>query len=328
MCNIRKILFLIGVVWVSINTSFGSSLEESPSSHLKYRGLKRSPADAVQRLNASSLITSGDLAESLPTKIDLAAHFLKNYPVRDQGEIGSCASHAGALTFMGRSAVIGAPVYDPSILSLYYFARSKNGSTEEDEGSSLYDVWESLREIGLPESKYWPYVPQNFREKPPAEAYKNADCHKILGELGLCWVDLELASIKAALANDFFVGFGMALRESFDQAKVTGRIPIPKKGENIIGNHAMTFTGYDDGCLNLDGTSGALYVENSYGPLWGDKVGRGGRLYLPYSFFKGKNCPIFEAWAINSILGAPESAEPLKYGVSFQKTENLIPQEE
>jgi C1A family cysteine protease len=51
---------------------------------------------------------------------------------------------------------------------------------------------------------------------------------------------------------------------------------MPKKGEKILGGHAVELVGYDD-------ASKTFTVRNSWGPNWADH----GYFHMPYAFLTG-----------------------------------------
>lgn len=58
-----------------------------------------------------------------------------------------------------------------------------------------------------------------------------------------------------------------------DSAAKTGKAPMPKKGEKMLGGHAVMAVGYDD-------AQGRFLVRNSWGPKWGI----GGNFTFPYDY--------------------------------------------
>ncbi|HXE13829.1 MAG TPA: hypothetical protein VN633_17005, partial [Bryobacteraceae bacterium] len=60
-----------------------------------------------------------------------------------------------------------------------------------------------------------------------------------------------------------------------------GIVALPKKGEQPIGAHELFFYKYDDTVKCSDGSRGALWFRNSWGPKWAE----GGDGAFPYSYF-------------------------------------------
>lgn len=203
----------------------------------------------------------------IPTKVDLRD---KMSPVVDQGQLGSCTANAiasGLREFLLLKS--GQPLTRLSRLFLYWQERSMEGTVEEDSGAYIRDGMKALTKIGIcPESDY-PYDISRFTETPDDQDYQNAAQYKISGYHRV----LTLHSLKSALAKGSPVVFGMILFESFESQEVarTGIVPMPHRGEQQLGGHAMCFVGYDDEKQHL-------IVRNSWGEGWGDK----GYCYIPY----------------------------------------------
>jgi len=281
--------------------------------------LRPSPPDAIQLLGADELVVEGDGAECFPSQVLLTMFLPKG--VYQQGNLGSCTANALARALDGRSKVTGAPVIGPSRLFIYHGERKLEGSIGVDRGASLYSGLQTLKTDGFCPETVWPYDdgPHKFKQTPSVDAYRAAKDHKVLDDMGIAWISGDLLKIRAALANNIFVPFGMQLHQSFHAACDRGAVPMPRASERAAGGHAMVFVGYNDAFENLDGSLGALTFQNSWGEGWGDK----GLGYLPYGMVKY----VSEAWGIRRISGAPEAAEMPKH-ISFKASEYQIPQPE
>ena len=79
----------------------------------------------------------------------------------------------------------------------------------------------------------------------------------------------------SCLAEGYPFVFGMSVYESFESAAVarTGVVPMPKKGERMVGGHAVMAVGYDQ-------PKKRLLVRNSWGTDWGQK----GYFVLPFAY--------------------------------------------
>jgi C1A family cysteine protease len=80
---------------------------------------------------------------------------------------------------------------------------------------------------------------------------------------------------------------GIEVYESFESDFVTqtGAVPMPEKGEEYYGGHAVLVVGFCDADVAdktklFPGSKGYLIVRNSWGPDWGDH----GYFYLPYEY--------------------------------------------
>ena len=74
--------------------------------------------------------------------------------------------------------------------------------------------------------------------------------------------------------------FGFSVYESFESPQVakTGVVPMPQKGEQQKGGHAVVGVGYDD-------SQQRFIVRNSWGPNWGMK----GYFAIPYAYLADRN---------------------------------------
>jgi C1A family cysteine protease len=86
-----------------------------------------------------------------------------------------------------------------------------------------------------------------------------------------------IQGMKAALAAKKPFVFGLVLYKSqmTKEVAASGMLPLPAKGDEVVGGHAVCCVGYDD-------TKQAFIVRNSWGASWGDK----GYFYMPYEFFQ------------------------------------------
>jgi C1A family cysteine protease len=73
-----------------------------------------------------------------------------------------------------------------------------------------------------------------------------------------------------------------------DQLTNTGFMPMPTTSENLLGGHAQLVLDYDDTIAFPDGTGGGVFVQNSWGTVFGLSIsGRTDRgcYWMPYAFF-------------------------------------------
>ncbi|MHB8125066.1 MAG: C1 family peptidase [Desulfitobacteriaceae bacterium] len=204
--------------------------------------------------------------------------------VVDQGDLGSCTANAiasglreywenqtGKLTLLSR-------------LWLYWEERYIEGTVNEDSGATIRDGMKVLYQLGCAPEADWPYDITKFAQTPPEQATTNAsqfkitEYHRVTG----------LTTLKTALAEGYPVVIGIKVYESFESDKVakTGIVPLPKRGEQFLGGHAVLAVGYKN--TNNKG-QGFVTCRNSWGESWGDK----GYFYLPYSYFNNK---VIDMW--------------------------------
>ena len=168
-----------------------------------------------------------------------------------------------------------------SRLFLYYEERKIEGTIEEDSGAMLRDGMKVLNKLGTSPEADYPYIIENFRNKPTKIAYKHAKKYRITS-YNRVW---DLNDLKLALAEKSPVVCGIKIFESFESEKVatTGIVPMPKPDETILGGHAVLAVGYNN-------QTKQVILRNSWGKTWGDK----GYFYVPYNVF---NFLIMDMWA-------------------------------
>jgi C1A family cysteine protease len=97
--------------------------------------------------------------------------------------------------------------------------------------------------------------------------------------------------MKGCLASGYPFVFGFTVYESFESQEVakTGKAPMPKPGEQVLGGHAVVAVGYDDG-------QQCFIVRNSWGLKWGMK----GYFTLPYGYLTDLNLSN-DFWSIRLV---------------------------
>jgi len=199
-------------------------------------------------------------------------------PVLDQGSLGSCVSNAASLALHFCLKKEKVSDFVPDRLFIYYNGRIQAGyGADVDSGLQLRDAAKSISTFSTCDETLWPYDVTKFSEKPPQNAYDNANLHK---KLLYQAVNPDLTSLKAALSEGYPIIFGVTVYDSFMTSDVasTGMIPMPDvQNENVVGGHALTLIGYDD-------STQLFQFQNSWGAGWGIQ---GGRAYIPYSYITG-----------------------------------------
>lgn len=218
----------------------------------------------INRMEKSQLKFRVQKPVKLPTKIDLRSKF---QPILDQGELGSCTANA----------LVGIVGYDKkrlfgSRLFLYYNERMLENSIPDDVGAYLSDGIRSLQLHGVCQESSWPYIISEFATRPPDSCYTEALNNQALLVEN---IDNSLTAMKTSLANNEPFVVGIAVYSSFLTSKVarTGLVPMPTRGDQLLGGHAIICVGYDD-------VKKLWIMRNSWGTSWGDK----GYFYLPYSY--------------------------------------------
>jgi len=204
-----------------------------------------------------------------PIAVDLRDQFS---PIVDQGQLGSCTANAivsGLREFYLKKAGQFTPL---SRLFLYYQERKLEGTIDQDSGAFIRDGMKVITSTGVCPEGDFPYDIRTFTNEPNVKAYQDAPTFKLSHYKRVA----HLADLKHSLSLRIPVVFGFTVYESFESDSVahTGNVPIPRKGEQCLGGHAVIAAGYDD-------QRQAVIVRNSWGDTWGDH----GYCYMPYSFW-------------------------------------------
>jgi len=221
----------------------------------------------------------------LPKKVDLRSKMPKIY---DQGELGSCTANAIGAAFEFEQVQEGQADFMPSRLFIYYNERAMEGTIDTDSGAMIRDGIKSVAKLGVCTETTWPYDIPKFTEKPPKTAYAEAKKHQALiyrRVLG------NLHQMQGCLASGRPFVFGFSVYESFMSADVakTGEVPLPPRGEQLIGGHAVLAVGYDDKIQRF-------IVRNSWGTGWGMK----GYYTMPYGYLTDPGLAR-DFWAIHAV---------------------------
>lgn len=202
----------------------------------------------------------------LPASVDLRPECP---PVRDQGQVGSCTAFAitGALGYDRIKQHLPALAY--SELFLYWNERKDK---EQDDGARIRDGIKSAVKQGVCAESLWPYDPVEVLVQPTAACYEQAVQHKALTYRR---VPQFLTLMQSCLADGYPFVAGFTVFESFESAEVasTGIVPMPAKGEQELGGHAILVVGYEN-------EKQMFICQNSWSTTWGDK----GFFYMPYPY--------------------------------------------
>lgn len=209
-------------------------------------------------------------ASALPAKVSIRSGMS---PVRDQGQLGACT---GFSTCAAVEYLIPGKVMSP--LFVYWNERSLEGTIASDAGAEIRDGIKVLNQIGAALEAKCRYSDNasKFKRKPGATAFTDAAKRKLATYLR-CNSRVEVMS---ALATKKPVVIGFSCYASLETAEVdkTGIVPLPKKGERMIGGHAICLTGYDT-------ATGLFEFKNSWSADWGDN----GYGYLPFGYLDDSN---------------------------------------
>ena len=221
----------------------------------------------------------------LPTKVDLRTTCP---PVYDQGQLGSCTANAiaAALEFDQMKEKIKYSV--PSRLFIYYNERAMEGTVNSDSGAQIRDGIKSVGKQGDCPESLWPYVVENFQDKPPASCYANAIQHKAILYQRVARIPNQM---KGCLASGYPFVFGFSVYSSFMSPAVakSGHGEMPLTGDHLEGGHAVLAVGYDD-------ANNWFLIRNSWGTGWGMR----GYFTLPYAYLLDQNLAD-DFWTIRAV---------------------------
>lgn len=217
----------------------------------EHKGLKIPHAAVAMTLHR--IPDRGDLAATMPS-------------IDDQGPLGSCTGHAVARALCALMRWQGIPVMRPSRRALYYAGREMLGTVGEDSGAIIGDVLNQARVQGYGPEALCPYDVDAFTVRPSSAYRAEAQRHHLLDSIPLAH---DLESIIWQLWSGRPVLAGVDVMPSFEDPATarTGDVPMPRAGEDPIGGHAITLTGWDL-------PAGMFTFDNSWGTSWG-RSGRG-----------------------------------------------------
>jgi C1A family cysteine protease len=224
------------------------------------------------------------LAE-LPKQVDLRSDCPEIY---DQGQLGSCTANAIGAAFQYQDKKQGGGDFIPSRLFIYYNERVIEDTVDTDSGAMIRDGIKSLAKLGVCPETMWPYDIPKFRDKPGDDSYTEALEHQALVYRRIV---PRLHQMQGCLASGTPIVFGFSVYESFETQEVarTGIVPLPPRGEQLLGGHAVLAVGYDDNTQRF-------LVRNSWGTGWG----MDGYCTMPYGYLTDPQLAQ-DFWAIYTV---------------------------
>ncbi len=203
---------------------------------------------------------------ALPKLVDLASGM---GPIKNQGQLGCCVGEASvaAVEFLERQYGLDANFSGSELFAYYNARRDKT----HDTGAYARDSIKAMATYGVCHESMWPFIARKFAVNPDAAVYADGKRTVITDYLRAS----TLLDIKNALAQHHPVMLGFVCYDSLESQETarTGRVPMPKAYESVIGGHEICIVGYND-------STGYLKFKNSWGIDWGDK----GYGYLPYGY--------------------------------------------
>lgn len=223
----------------------------------------------------------------VPGRVDYTALMT---PVRDQGDEGTCVAFASVV---GVKEYEDAKEYkkDVSLSPRYVYSLCKKyDGIPDEEGTYPRTAMKVLLKHGVCPESYWPYKPYQTDDHK-----KGADTKAKIYRINAYARLSSIAEMKRSLyVNGPFLA-GVRVYESWftDRVKRTGMIPLPRRGEEILGGHAICIVGYDD-------KKRLFKFKNSWGKGWALK----GYGHLPYIYMQ-RYCS--DAWSATDLIEDPRS---------------------
>lgn len=205
------------------------------------------------------------------TKLPPVASLRENMPPPyDQGDLGSCTGNGIARVLQFDRIKQGLENWTPSRLFIYYFERQEEGTVKQDSGAQIRDGIKAVASFGAPPESLWPYDVSQFTDMPNTAVLTEAKKHPavLYGRL-----DNSKLAIQQSIAGGFPIVFGFTVFNSFESEAVarTGKVSMPKAGEQMIGGHCVVIVGYD---------ASGVTCCNSWGTDWGDA----GYFHMPWAY--------------------------------------------
>lgn len=198
---------------------------------------------------------------ALPAMVNPLTAVISAY---DQGDVGSCTGNGCGRLAQSRHLAEKLPAPMPSRAFIYALERQMEGTLNQDSGAQVRDGLKVLAKYGVCPEAIWPYdmtFDRHMQSLPSAAAM--AAAKKFLA-LQYQSVACNLMALKAALAAGNPVVGGFTVFESFESQAVadTGIMPMPKRGEQVMGGHCVVWDGYND-------AGQFFWCANSWGTSWG-----------------------------------------------------------
>lgn len=238
-----------------------------------------------------------EVLRALPPKVDLQPEF----PVYDQGRIGSCTANAlaGAVEF-DRLKNKQSPKFVPSRLFIYFNERRIEGHVGTDSGAQLRDGIKTLQKLGVCPESDWSYddtpalyeggpFPQGSKpgQEPDRSSYRDALRYVITDYQRLT---PTLSQLQGCLAAGFPFVFGFTVFESwYGKNPAPAVISLPSGNDRAIGGHAVMCVGYDN-------KTNLFKIRNS----WGASSGKKGYFFMPYAYLTSGNLAS-DFWVIHAV---------------------------
>lgn len=220
-------------------------------------------------------------------------------PRMNQLKQGACTGHGGAGLVMYDQKTQGQSVVVPSRSMIYFDARIPEFTTDQDAGASVRDMVAGLVKYGVVPETEFPYDDQVCNRQPSQQVYNDAKQQE-----ALVYEAVAHGHVNQAIASGFPVVFGFVVYESFmsDEVMKTGVVPIPERGEQVIGGHCVWTWGFNSAYKNTGNNKippRTKACRNSWmdegGTPWGDN----GNFYLPQWYWNNQQAS--DHWVIRRV---------------------------
>ncbi len=238
-------------------------------------GWRRDSKEARQALGGAYRATRfRDI--QFPAQFDLAVNANPAFSSMDQGQLGSCTAHALARCAWYGLATLTPPVTaQPSPLFQYQNELALDGDFGQDNGSTISQGVNALRQFGIPPESDWPYNLNNFTVKAPDSVYQDA---LKFAALQVENVPVDQVAIQDCIFNQRLpIAFGSDLFAQYEseQCDQDGIVQMPPAGASPVGGHAQCIRGWRTDAQGL-----WLKVNNSWSDSWGDH----GCAWFPWNY--------------------------------------------
>jgi len=224
-------------------------------------------------IDTGNLLESISIPDSIPNSFDLSEDLP---PVRNQGELGSCASWATSYYMKSFQEKIetGLPFSEASIFSPSYTYNQLTG--EDCGGTSIEETLALIQEQGVASLELFPYTEDQCTTQPDETVTEAASDARISDFKALSGENM-IAEMKTLITQQNPIIIGAVLSPEFG---ITDSFGLSAYREHAVDYedvtcHAMLVVGFDD-------EVSAFKVVNSWGESWGDN----GFVWIDYQAFE------------------------------------------
>lgn len=224
----------------------------------------------------------GDLPNATPSGVVALADPQCFPRIRNQGSQGSCGGHsARSMLYYCFARKHGEKIagkwgqkWDLSPAGIYFRAREKDSSVNEDSGVWNRLLWDAIREHGAPTEESCPYNARVLTTRLSTKAVQTGKWHQTTAKTYRCDEDgnreKTVDRMLQALAADMPLQIGFTCFTNLDAADDTGAVPLPGRADRDDGGH-------DVGSFWADTRARVFWGPNSWANQWGGRALEGAR---------------------------------------------------